>query len=122
MFEMFKKLSEEHNNGELNTAEPCENIEENYEEENQSGELNTQKPCENTERDYLSTLQALDGEEKSLLAEKSQLINMEETLRQKIRDEIEAKKHRIENLKNEIPELRQRCEALAKLLHIPVQK
>jgi seryl-tRNA synthetase len=96
---MFKKLEEDHNNGEL-----------------------TADPCENTERDYLSTLEALDGEERSLLAEKSQLLNMEETLRQKIRDEIEAKKHRIENLKNEIPELKQRCEALAKVLDIPIQK
>ena len=121
MFDMFKKPDEEHNNGELNTAEPCENIEENY-KENQSEELNTQKPCENTERDYLSTLEALEGEEQALLAEKSQLLNMEEKLRQKIRDEIEVKKHRIENLKNEIPELRQRCEALAKVLGIPVQK
>ncbi len=100
MFEMFKKPDEEHNNGELNTAEPCGN----------------------TEKDYLSTLQALNEEEKALLAEKSQLLNMEETLRQKIRKEIEAKKYRIENLKNEIPELRQRCEALAKVLDIPVQK
>jgi predicted RNase H-like nuclease (RuvC/YqgF family) len=100
VFEIFKKPYEEHNNG----------------------ELNTQKPCGNTERDYLSILEALNGEEKSLLAEKSQLLNMEETLRQKIRNEIEAKKYRIENLKNEIPELKQRCEALAKVLNIPVQK
>jgi seryl-tRNA synthetase len=99
MFEMFQKPDEEHNNGEL-----------------------TAEPCENTEKDHLSTLEALDGEEKSLLAQKSQLLNMEETLRQKIRDEIEAKKHRIANLKNEIPELKQRCEALAKVLDIPVRK
>jgi predicted RNase H-like nuclease (RuvC/YqgF family) len=95
---MFKK-PEEHNNGEL-----------------------TVEPCENTEKDYLSKLEALDGEERALLAEKAQLLNMEETLKQKIRDEIEAKKHKIENLKNEIPELKQRCEALAKVLDIPVQK
>jgi len=56
MFEMFKKPDEEHNNGELNTAEPCEN----------------------TENDYLSTLQALNGEEKALLAEKTQLVNLEQ--------------------------------------------
>ena len=122
MFEMFKNPDEEQNNEEMNTAEACENIEENYEEENQSEELNTQEACENTENNYLFTLEALDGEEKSLLAEKSQLLNMEETLRQKIRDEIEAKKHRIEILKNEIPELKQRCEFLAKLLDIPVQR
>jgi hypothetical protein len=119
---MFKNPGGEQNNEEMNTIEPCENIEENYEEENQSEELNTQEACENTESNYLSMLEALDGEEKSLLAEKSQLLNMEETLRQKIIDEIEAKKHRIEILKNEIPELKQRCEFLAKLLDIPVQR
>ena|GEM_PF-1469790 len=122
MFEMFKKPDEEQNNEEMNLVGPCENTEENNEEENQSEEMNTQKLCENTENDYLSTLEALAGEEKSLLAEKSQLMNMEETLRQKIINEIEAKKYRIENLKNEIPELKQRCEFLAKLLDIPVQR
>jgi hypothetical protein len=47
---------------------------------------------------------------------------MEETLKQKIKDEIEIKKHKIENLKYAIPELKQRCEALAKIITIPVQK
>jgi predicted RNase H-like nuclease (RuvC/YqgF family) len=85
-------------------------------------ELNNAAPCENREENLLSVLEALGGEEQSLLQEKSQLAAMEEVLRQKIRDEIEAKKHRIEDLKNEIPELKQRCEALAKALDIPVQK
>jgi predicted RNase H-like nuclease (RuvC/YqgF family) len=122
VFDIFKKPDEEQNNGEQNTAEPCENLEENYKEENQSEEMNTQEPFENTEENALSTLEALGGEERSLLAEKSQLLNMEETLKQRIRDEIEIKRHRIENLKYEIPELKQRCEALAKALDIPVQK
>jgi predicted RNase H-like nuclease (RuvC/YqgF family) len=117
VFDIFKKLDEEQN-----TAEPCENIDENYKEENQSEEMNTQEPLGNIEADVLSTLEALGGEERSLLAEKSQLLNMEETLKQRIRDEIEIKRHRIENLKYEIPELKQRCEALAKALDIPVQK
>lgn len=122
MFEIFKKPDEEQNNGEQDTAEPVENLEENYKEENQSEETNTQVTLENTEENILSTLEALGGEERLLLAEKSQLLNMEETLKQRIKDEIEIKKHRIENLKYEIPELKQRCEALAKALDIPVQK
>ncbi len=122
MFEIFKKPDEEQNNGEQDTAEPVENLEENYKEENQSEETNTQVTFENTEENVLSTLEALGGEERLLLAEKSQLLNMEETLKQRIKDEIEIKKHRIENLKYEIPELKQRCEALAKALDIPVQK
>ena len=85
-------------------------------------ELNNAAPCENREENLLSVLETLGGEEQSLLQEKSQLLDIEEKLRLKIREEIEAKKHRIENLKNEIPELKQRCEALAKALDIPVQK
>lgn len=122
MFDIFKKLDEEQNNGEQNTVEPCENIEANHEEEKQSEETSTQEPFEKTEIDMLSMLEALGGEERLLLAEKSQLLNTEETLRQRIKDEIEVRRHRIENLKYEIPELKQRCESLAKALDIPVQK
>ena len=121
MFDIFKKLEEEQNNGEQNTAETYENPEENCKEEKQNIVPVTQELSEKTEEDILS-LESLGGEERILIAEKSQLLNMEETLRQKIRDEIEVKRHRIENLKYEIPELKQRCEALAKALDIPVQK
>ena len=116
MFDIFKKLDDEQNNGEQNIAEQCENLEENREE------MKTQEPFEKTEADVLATLEALGGEERLLLAEKSQLMSMEETLKQRISDEIEVKRHRIENLRYEIPELKQRCEALAKALDIPVQK
>jgi predicted RNase H-like nuclease (RuvC/YqgF family) len=122
MFDTFKKLDEEQNNGELTAAEQCENLEENIKEENPSVGMNTQEPCPNEEEKILSMLETLGGEEKSLIAEKLQLINMEETLKQKIRDEIEIKRHKIENLRHEIPELKQRCEVLAKVLEIPVQK
>ena len=122
MFDIFKKLDEEQNNGEQNTAEPDQNSEENHNEEHQTEEVHTQEPFKNIEADVLSTLEALGGEERMLIAEKSQLLNMEETLKQRIIEEIEIKRHRIENLKYEIPELKQRCEALAKALDIPVQK
>lgn len=121
MFDIYKKLDEEQNR-EQNTVEPFENVESKHEEEKQSQETSPQESFEKTELDMLSTLDALGGEERVLLAEKSQLLNMEETLKQKIRDEIEVKRHKIENLKYEIPELRQRCEALARVLKIPVQK
>jgi predicted RNase H-like nuclease (RuvC/YqgF family) len=122
VLDIFKKPDKEQNNGEQKTAAPSENPEDNYKEENQNEEINTQEPFENTGENMISTLEALGGEERLLLAEKSQLLNMEETLRQKIIDEIEIKRHRIENLRYEIPELKQRCEALAKALDIPVQK
>jgi predicted RNase H-like nuclease (RuvC/YqgF family) len=115
MFDMLKNPDEEQA-----TTEPIENIEENCNEENQTEETTPQ--TENSKEDVLSTLETLGEEERSLLAEKSQLLNMEETLKQRIKDEIEIKRHRIENLKYEIPELKQRCEALAKVLDIPVKK
>jgi predicted RNase H-like nuclease (RuvC/YqgF family) len=96
--------------------------EENLKEENINEETNTQVTLETPDENILSTLETLGDEEQELLSEKSQLENMEETLKQKILDEIEVKRHRIENLKYEIPELKQRCEALAKVLNIPVQK
>ena len=111
MFDILKKLDEEQKNGEQNIAETRENIEENNKEENKSEKMNTQEPLEKTEADILSTLEKVEGEEQLLLAEKSQLLKMEEKLRQRIKDEIEIKRHRIENLKYEIPELKQRCEA-----------
>ncbi len=98
MFEMFKKPDETNQN----EAAPSES--------------------ENTYDYLLSTLEALGVEEKSLLEEKSQLTNMEETMRQQIHQEIDAKKRHIEKLKNEIPKLKQKCEVLAKALGIPVLK
>ena len=92
------------------------------EEEEQKTEINNTEPCENREENLLTLMETLGGEEQALLEEKAQLANMEEQLQVKLREEIEAKKHRIENLKNEIPELKQRCEALAKALDIQVQK
>jgi predicted RNase H-like nuclease (RuvC/YqgF family) len=116
VIEIFKKPEEEQKKAE-DTAEPCENREETPKEE-----ANPEVVMKASEENILSTLEALGGEEQELLSEKSQLQNMEETLKQKIMDEIEVKRHRIENLKYEIPELKQRCETLAKVLNIPVQK
>jgi predicted RNase H-like nuclease (RuvC/YqgF family) len=128
MFDIFKKLDEDQNNGELNTLEPCENVEEkitveeNINEETPNEELTTQEPYQTQEESILSILQSLGEEEQMLLLERSQLANMEETLAQKAREEVEFKRHRIENLRHEIPELKQRCEALAKALDMPIQK
>ena len=122
MIEIFKKPEEEQKTSEQDTAEPCENQEETPKEETTIEEANPEVVMKASEENILSKLEALGGEEQDLLAEKSQLQNMEETLKQKIMDEIEVKRHRIENLKYEIPELKQRCETLAKVLNIPVQK
>lgn len=82
----------------------------------------SEEPFEQKEVDMLTMLESLGGEERALVAEKSKLVTMEESLRQRAICEIEGKQQRIKNLKYEIPELRQRCEALAKALGIPIQK
>ena len=123
MFDIFKKPEEEQDYVEVEATETNE-ISEVTEipKEKQNEEAKTQEPFESAEADLLDMLMTLGGEERTLIAEKSQLLDMEETLKQKIMDEIEVKRHKIENLKYEIPELKQRCEALAKALDIPVQK
>lgn len=124
MFDVFKKPDEEQDYVEVEATETNEISEVTVEapKEKQSEEVKTQEPFESAEADLLDRLITLGGQERTLIAEKSQLLDMEETLKQKIIDEIEVKRHRIENLKYEIPELKQRCEALAKALDIPVQK
>ena len=93
MLNIFKKPDEEPNDGKLTATEQSQNLEETIKEENPSEEMNTQELCQNREENILSLLETLGGEEMSLEAEKLQLINMEETLKQKIRDEIEIKRH-----------------------------
>jgi predicted RNase H-like nuclease (RuvC/YqgF family) len=128
MFDILKKLDEDQNNGELNSEEPNENIEEKItveeliKEEGPTEESSNQQPYQTEEGTALAMLEELGVEERALLAERSQLVNMEASLKQRIREEINIRRSKIEILKQEIPELKQRCEALAKVLDIPVQK
>jgi predicted RNase H-like nuclease (RuvC/YqgF family) len=126
VFEMFKKPEPETEPVNDTTDEtPTENIEETLNEALNDIEYITPEnpePCQATQDNSLSTLENLGREEQMLLEEKAQLINMETSLRQKITDEIEAKRHRIEDLKQEIPELRQTCDALAKALNVTVNQ
>jgi hypothetical protein len=74
------------------------------------------------EETVLSILKSLSEEENELLLEKDQLLDVEETLKKRIINEIKTKKSRILDLQTEIPELKQRIEDLAKVLEIPVVK
>ncbi len=74
------------------------------------------------EETVFSILSSLSEKEKKLLTEKDQLLDMEESLKKRIINEIEIKKSRILALQTEIPEVKQRIENLAKLLEIPVVK
>jgi len=72
------------------------------------------------EENLTTTLESLKQEETLLLTEKQQLESIGEQLRRRTLEEIEKKKQRICALKTEIPELKQKCESLAKALEIPV--
>jgi chromosome segregation ATPase len=74
------------------------------------------------EETVLSILKSLSEEEKELMVEKNQLLDMEETLKKRIINEIDTKKSRITDLQLEIPELKHRVEFLAKMLEIPIVK
>jgi predicted RNase H-like nuclease (RuvC/YqgF family) len=72
------------------------------------------------EENLTTTLETLKQEENLLLNQKQQLESIGEQLRLRTLEEIEKKKQRINALKTEIPELKQKCESLAKALEIPV--
>ena len=74
------------------------------------------------EQTVFSMLETLIEEEKELLNQKNQLLDMEETLKKRIIDEIETKKTRVTYLQNELPTIKQRCEQLAKVLEMPIVK
>ena len=74
------------------------------------------------EETVFSILESLSNKEKKLSKEKDQLLDVEESLKKRIINEIETKKDRILDLQTEIPEVKQRIEELAKLLEIPVVK
>ena len=83
---------------------------------------NLYQSLKRNEETVLSILQSLSEEEKELMIEKNQLLDVEETLKKRIINEIETKKSRITNLQTELPGLKQRVEFLAKMLEIPVVK
>jgi hypothetical protein len=74
------------------------------------------------EENLLSMFEHLSEEEKTLINEKTALLQVKEKMRIQIEEQIEAKRRAIENLKTQIPEIKQKCETLAKALEIPVYK
>jgi len=128
MFNIFKKTMFNVTDGELSIHELFENGEEEttfveiLEAVDQTKEQIVQEPNQGAEEQLPSELEALEIEEQTLLAEKSDLTNTEEMLRQRIREAIESKKRTIDHLKREIPDLKQRCELLAKALDTLLQR
>jgi vacuolar-type H+-ATPase subunit D/Vma8 len=79
-----------------------------------------EEPQNTADESLPTTLESLKQEETALLDQKTQLLSIEERLRLKTVEEIEKTKQRINGLKVEIPELKQKCESFAKALEIPV--
>lgn len=85
-------------------------------------EKTTPQTLKKNEETVFSILTSLSEKEKNLLAEKNQLLDVEESLKKRIIKEIETKKTSILHLKTEIPKVKKRIEDLAKVLEIPVVK
>ena len=88
----------------------------------QNNELQSHQILKRNEQNVFSMLETLLAEEKELLNQKNQLLDLEETLKKRVINEIQAKEIKINNLQVEIPELKQRLKDLAKTLKIPVVK
>ena len=121
MLDIFKKNQGEHPPEESETpvqpqTEECSTEEPEQLEANQP----TEEPQNTAAESLPTTLESLKQEESTLLDQKTQLLSIEERLRLKTLEEIEKTKQRINGLKVEIPELKQKCESFAKALEIPV--
>ena len=126
MLDIFKKNHEEQPTEQQQIPEAPPQVEQIPSPEPQiTEELHVENPQpEETQKkveDNLPvTLETLKVEETELLDQKSQLLNIEERLRRKTLEEIEKTRERINGLRTEIPELKQKCEKFAKALEIPV--
>ncbi len=80
----------------------------------------TEESRESVEDSLPMMLEKLDDEVRMLLTEKQQLVDIQEKLHVKLAEEVAQKRFRIEHLKGEVPELRQKCENLARALGIQV--
>jgi hypothetical protein len=129
MLDIFKRKDEEGQTaGEPQTPEEPEvpvQVQEAVQEAQQPPELSQvpklpEESQAKTEENLTTELETLKQEESFLLSQKQQLVGIGEQLRLRTLEEIEKTKQRISALKTEIPELKQKCESLAKALEIPV--
>lgn len=118
----IKKPDDKRNKNKHNPQKQIQKMQNNLFELSLDTDLQSEGSYPKGEEKVLSELKKLEEERKALLKEKRQLENTENTLRQTVKEEIKVRKQQIEKLKIEISNLKQRCEALAKLLDIPIQK
>jgi hypothetical protein len=80
---------------------------------NGGSDLNNQK---SVERDPLILLKEVNKEEKALLNEKDELIRISQLLQQRINQEIEMRKKRMQSSQSEINSLKKECQTLQTLI------
>ena len=122
VFDKLKKPEDDKSTGEQKSGQACVTFQNNIGEENLSMELKLQEREPSDETNALTELEKLEEEWQQLLEEKMQLEKTEKTLKKKVLEEIKVKRHNIEILKKQIPILKERCEKLAKMLDIQIQK
>ena len=120
MLDIFKKNQGEHPQEEEIPVQPQTQETPTQEPEQLEANQPLEEPQNTAEESLPTTLETLKQEESTLLDQKTQLLSIEERLRLKTLEEIEKTKQRINGLKAEIPELKQKCESFAKALEIPV--
>jgi hypothetical protein len=122
MFDKIKKAEDESNTGKQKHEKACPTLQSKMTEETPRVELKLHEPDSNEETPALTELEKLEKECQKLLKEKMQLEKTEKMLRKKVIEEIKVRKQKIEILKKQIPVLKERCETLAKMLDIKIQK
>ena len=70
----------------------------------------------------LESLQKANAEEQKLLEIKQNLIETQQELQNKLKEELDRKKKTIANLVTEIPTLQNKCQQLAEILDFPFEK
>jgi hypothetical protein len=122
VFDKLKKPEDDKNTDKQKTGQACVTLQNNIGEENLIMELKLQEQEPSDETNALTELEKLEEEWQQLSEEKMQLEKTEKTLKKKVLEEIKVKRHNIEILKKQIPILKERCEKLAKMLDIQIQK
>lgn len=122
MFDKTKKAEDENNTDKQKHGKVCPTLQNKMTAEIPNIELKLDEPDTNEEIPAVVELERLEEEWQELLEEKTQLEKTEKMLRKKVIEEIKARKRKIETLRRQIPALKERCETLAKMLDIKIQK
>ncbi len=126
MLNILKKTMLNVSNGELSAQEAYDSAEETIAfieilGSSDHAEDNAQESSHSEGEQLRTIIETLNVEEQKMLLEKSELMNTEEMLKGRMRAEIEIKKAKLDYLKHEIADLKERCELLGKTLDAEIR-